>query len=206
MDATEWNARYAGAGELVWGVAPNRFVVAELESMPPGTALDIACGEGRNAVWLAGRGWRVTGVDFSAAGLERAVRLAREAGVEDQVDFVRADVVNDPLPAGRFDAVVVAYLQLPAAERGRALRRAADAVAPDGVLVVVGHDVTNLTHGVGGPQDPVVLFGPEDVIADLGELPDLVVEKAERVHRPVDTPDGERHAVDVLVRMRRISG
>jgi len=200
VDADAWNARYSGT-ELVWGTEPNRFVAAELADLPPGRALDVACGEGRNAIWLAGRGWQVTGVDFSAAGLDRAMRLAAGAGVADRVSFQLGDVVTGPLPAGPFDAVVVAYLQLEGPRRRAALRLAAAAVAPAGTLLVVGHDTTNLTEGSGGPQDPQRLFSPEDVTADLAGLPGLVVEKAERVRRPV--PAAGRDAIDALVRVRR---
>lgn len=206
MDASAWDARYA-ATDLVWGSEPNRFVAAELESVAPGSALDVACGEGRNAIWLATRGWHATGVDYSATAVERARTLAVDAGVADRVSFVVADVAADPLPrspaeSGRYDAVVIAYLQLPAGERRTVLQRAADAVAPGGLLVVVGHHAANLAEGFGGPQDARVLFAPEDVVSDLGATP-LVVEKAETVRRPVQTAEGERTALDTLVRWRR---
>lgn len=200
MDAESWDARYSGT-ELVWGAEPNRFVAGELADLPSGRALDVACGEGRNAIWLASRGWQVTGVDFSAAGLDRAVRLAARAGIAGRVSFQLGDVVSGPLPAGPFDAVVVAYLQLEERQRRAALRLAAAAVAPAGTLLVVGHDTANLTEGTGGPQDPRVLFSPEDVTADLAGLPGLAVEKSERVRRPV--PAAGRDAIDALVRIRR---
>lgn len=202
MDAAGWDERYAG-NELVWGAGPNRFVAAEFEALPAGRVLDVACGEGRNAIWLAGRGWQASGVDFSATGIDRARRLAAEAGVSDRVRFTVGDVVAGPLPAGPFDAVVVAYLQLPAGPRRAALRRAADVLAPGGTLLVVGHDPANLTGGFGGPQDPAVLFSPDDVVDDLAGVPGLTVERAEQVRRPVRTPDGEQVAVDALVRVRR---
>jgi ubiquinone/menaquinone biosynthesis C-methylase UbiE len=120
MDAAGWDARYSKR-ELVWGSQPNRFVAAELTGLGPGRALDVACGEGRNAIWLASRGWNATGVDFSSTGIDRARQLAADAGVGERVEFVVGDVVAGPLPAGGFDAVVVAYLQLPAAGRARPL-------------------------------------------------------------------------------------
>ncbi|MFL6133228.1 MAG: class I SAM-dependent methyltransferase, partial [Nocardioidaceae bacterium] len=70
MDARAWDERYA-ASELIWSATPNRFVEAELTSLPPGRAVDLAAGEGRNALWLADRGWHVTAVDFSLAGLDK---------------------------------------------------------------------------------------------------------------------------------------
>lgn len=200
MDAQAWDARYSEA-ELLWGVEPNRFVASEISELSPGRALDVACGEGRNAIWLAGRGWHVVGVDFSERGLARAAELASRAGVADRVDFRRADVVNEALPAGSFDAVIVAYLQLADGPRRAALRNAAAAVAPGGTLLVVGHDTTNLTEGVGGPQDAEVLFSPQDVVADVADLTEFAVQKAERVRRPV--PGAARDAIDALVRLRR---
>jgi SAM-dependent methyltransferase len=202
VDAADWDTRYAGSA-LVWGAGPNQFVAAELESLPPGRALDVACGEGRNAIWLASRKWRAVGVDYSATGLDRAARLATEVGVADRARFALCDVVTGPLPAGPFDAVVVAYLQLPAAHRRSALHRAVRALAPGGTLLIVGHDTSNLIDGFGGPRDPGVLFTPQDVLADLSTLSDLVVEKARRVRRTVPAPWGDRVAIDALVRIRR---
>ena len=202
MDVADWDARYASR-DLVWGQGPNQFVAAELAELPAGRALDVACGEGRNALWLAERGWRAVGVDFSTIGLQRAKRLAADAELTDRVEFVRGDVVAH-LPPGPFDAVVVAYLQLPAEQRRRAFRLAADRLAPGGTLLVVAHDSSNLREGHGGPQDSAVLYGPDDVVADLRGLPGLRVERSERVQRPVRADDGsERTAIDALVRVRR---
>lgn len=203
MDSAGWDVRYSGA-DLVWGADPNRFVAAELGSRRPGRALDVACGEGRNAIWLASLGWQAVGVDFSTAGLARAAALAERAGVAGRVQWRTVDVVSDALPEGPFDAVVVAYLQLPGPARRAVLRKAAQAIGPDGVLVVVGHDSTNLSEGVGGPQDPEVLFGPDDVAADLEGVAAIQFDKAERVRRPVATDHGERQAIDALVVARRI--
>jgi hypothetical protein len=130
--------------------------------------------------------------------LANARELAAERGVE--VEWVQADLrVWEPLPR-TFDLVAVLYLQVPAEERAFVLARAAEAVAPGGTLLVVGHDLQNLNGGHGGPKDPRVLFTPEDVAA---ELPGLEVEKAERVLRPVATEAGEAQAIDALVRARR---
>ena len=193
MDSREWDQRYAGA-ELVWTAQPNRFVVDELQALPPGRALDVGAGEGRNAIWLAGRGWQVTAVDFSAAGLDKGRRLAGAHGLA--IDWVHADLREYQPEEGSFQLVLVAYLQLREAELDGVLRRAAAALGPGGVLLVVGHDVTNLTEGVGGPPDPAVLYTPESIKRALGGL---TVLRAERVRRPVGT--GE--AVDTLVRAIR---
>lgn len=213
MDSQAWDARYA-ASDLVWGAEPNRWVVRELADLTPGTALDLAAGEGRNSIWLARRGWRVTALDFSAVALERGARLAADLPGEAvaRLHWQLGDARSWRPPAGRrFDLVLLAYLQLPADERRSALRGAAAALAPGGTLLVVGHDTTNLTEGVGGPQDARVLFTPQDVLDDLAGS-GLETVRAERVLRPVG--DGSAHrrdpggtgrteAVDALVRLAR---
>ena len=197
MDNHFWDERYAGT-DLIWTAKPNQFLVAEVADLPPGSALDLGCGEGRNAVWLAEHGWAVTGVDFSAVALDKAKHLAESRDVN--VDWVLADVV-EYVPAPKyFDLVIVVYLHLPPEQRQVAFSRAAAAVAVGGTLLVVGHDRTNPTAGWGGPADPAVLYGPEDVVADLEGLEVL---RAERVERQVATDEGPRTAIDVLVRAQR---
>lgn len=201
VDAASWDERYRGSG-FVWSTQPNRFLPPAVEGLTPGRALDLACGEGRNAVWLATRGWDVTGVDFSAVGLEKAARLAEANGVA--VKWACADVTTWA-PADPFDLVVVFYLQLPEPQRRAALGSAVRALAPGGTLLVVAHDLANLTDGTGGPQDPSVLYTPDAVRADLDRsgAGDLVVERAERVERPVETDRGTVMAIDCLVRAHR---
>ena len=200
MSAEEWDRRYAGR-ELLWTAAPTRFLVAEATDLVRGRALDLACGEGRNAVWLAEQGWRVTGVDFSQVGLRKARLLAERRGVE--VAWVCADLVGYRPDRGAYELVIVFYLQVPAHERRAVVRAAADAVAPGGTLLVVAHDSSNIERGYGGPQDPRVLYDAPAVVADL-EGTGLEVERAEVVERRVDDPAaGGRSALDVLVRARR---
>lgn len=195
----DWNARYAQK-ELLWTAEPNRLFAAEVASLEPGRALDVACGEGRNAVWLAERGWRVTGVDFADVALAKAAELAAARGVA--VEWLLGDVLELSPEPRSFDLVVVLYLQLPADELEVALRRAADAVAPGGTLIVLGHDTTNLTDGYGGPKDVSVLFTPEQVVAALDGLE---IERAEKVRRSVAVDGGEAIAIDAFVRASRPS-
>jgi SAM-dependent methyltransferase len=206
VDAKSWDERYA-ASELVWSVGPNQFVEAECADLPPGRALDLAAGEGRNAIWLARRGWDVTAADFSQVALDKGRTLA---GAPDSmtgaVEWVCADATTWTRAAA-YDLVVIAYLQLPAAERREAVRRGFAALRSGGTFLLVGHDTTNLTEGTGGPQDAGVLLTAEDVLSDLaGEK--LEVVRAERVERIVSGADehgGEstRTAYDCLVRLRR---
>jgi SAM-dependent methyltransferase len=204
MDAVEWDRRYA-AQDLMWGAEPNRWVREVAGGLRPGRALDVAAGEGRNALWLAGLGWEVTAVDFSAVAVERGRRLAAAGApaAAGRVRWVVADVRDHLVPVAELDLVLVAYLHLGAGDRRAVLRRLLEAVAPGGALLVVGHDLTNIDQGVGGPQDPDVLFTPDDVLADLAGRAFEVV-RAERVRRPVARDGGTTaDAIDALVHLRR---
>jgi 2-polyprenyl-3-methyl-5-hydroxy-6-metoxy-1,4-benzoquinol methylase len=192
-----WNRRWAGERRHAT-TSPSEFLVAEVAGVPPGTALDLACGAGRNAVWLAQQGWRVTAVDFSEVALRAAANLAAASGVE--VEWIEADVVTWMPPRQAYDLVCVLYLQLPAPERRIALAHAASAVRPGGTLLVLGHDLLNLTAGRGGPTQAEVLFTPEDVTAEIGGFEVL---KALRVRRAVSEEGVAGEAIDALVRARR---
>ncbi len=200
-DARSWDDRYRTA-EFVWKTDPNRFLPPEVAVLQPGRALDLACGEGRNAVWLATQGWNATGVDYSQVGLDKAAQLAESNHVT--ATWVCADVTEWE-PESLYDLVVVFYLQLPETERRIAFGTAARALAPGGTLLIVGHDLVNLTEGTGGPQDPAVLYTPDDVCGALhtSGVTDLVIERAEQVRRPVDTEAGTVAAIDCLVRAHR---
>lgn len=199
MDGSDWDERYSGA-DLVWSIEPNIFVAELTADLPVGNALDLAAGEGRNALWLAERGWTVTAVDFSAAGLHRAQQLARARLGSDASRFTtRCQDVEDyhPIP-NSFDLAVVAYLQVPQATRTIAMRTAGGALRGGGTLVVVAHDSANLVDGFGGPQSPDVLYTAADIVSDLAGL-GLLIERAETVERNVETTEGPRTALDALV-------
>ena len=186
---------------MVWTTRPNQFVAAELADLPPGRALDLAAGEGRNTVWLAERGWRVTAVDFSRVGLDKGRALSAARGVDEaRMDWIVADLRDYEPERDFYDLVLIAYLQVSPELRATVMARAAAALAPGGTAFVVGHDLTNLTEGTGGPQDPHVLYTPEAVRA---ELPGLRVVQAERVHRTVERDGGPATAIDTLVRAIR---
>lgn len=201
MESSQWDARYE-ASELVWSAEPNRFLVEEVSGMQPGRALDIAAGEGRNAIWLATGGWSVTAVDFSPVGVGKAIKISRNQGVD--IDWVVADLNRYQPAAGAFDLVIVFYLHLPPDERRHVLTTAAAALAPGGTFLYVGHDKSNIEEGYGGPQVAEILPTPDQVALDLAGLEGLEIEKAERVFRSVETPEGQRTAIDALVRARRV--
>lgn len=198
MDASAWNARYAAA-DLVWSAEPNRFLPPEVAGLTPGRALDVACGEGRNAIWLAAQGWDVVGVDFADAGIAKAARLAADAGVT--VEWIVGDVTTTG-PPGLFDLVIVFYLHLAPAQWAVVLDGVAAAVGPGGTVLVVGHHVDNLAGGYGGPTSREVLHDPL-AIAERLAARGLAIERADLVERPVDTPAGVRIALDSLVRAHR---
>lgn len=193
MEASDWDDRYREK-ELLWSAEANRFVTVELADLEPGSALDLACGEGRNAIWLAQRGWEVTAVDFSAVALGRGRRLASERGAD--VTWVEGDVTAwDP---GRvFDLVLVAYVHLPEPHMTDLMRRAGSWVAPGGRLFAVGHDLS--TCGVSGPPVPEVLWSP-------GSVPEWVapleLDWVERRSRPTDS--GAK-AMDTVFMARRVA-
>lgn len=197
----DWDARYE-TFPFPWTREPNRFLVERVAGLAPGRALDWASGEGRNAVWLASRGWQVTAVDFSMVALRRSVELARARGV--RLGVICADVVCWQPPPRRFDLVVATYLQLPAEQRCLALRAAGRSVGEGGRLLVVAHHPRNIEDGWGGPQTPEVLYAPEEVVEDL-EGSGFVFDEATMVRRPVETEEGLREALDTLVWARRIA-
>jgi len=196
MDSTQWDERYS-TSELIWTGRANQFVEANLGDLAPGTAVDLAAGEGRNAVWLASRGWTVTAVDFSQVGLDKAARLAAEHGVD--ITIVCADATAWA-PDAPVDLVVLSYLQLPSEQQQTVLEHAAAWLSPGGTLFVIAHDRSNVTDGYGGPADPDVCYTVDETVAALGALDVTVAEIAER---RVDTADGSKTALDTLVIARR---
>jgi SAM-dependent methyltransferase len=198
VDAQEWDERYREK-ELVWSAGPNVFVEEELADLPPGRALDLAAGEGRNAIWLAERGWEVEAVEFSPVAIDKGRALAERRGVD--VTWTEADLTLDPAlePA---DLVLIAYLQMSWDPFNGVLAHATSLLKPCGVLLVIAHARRNLEYGYGGPQDPALLPEPEPVAALLTDG-GLVVDRAGEVVRRVESDEGTREAVDLLVRAHR---
>jgi SAM-dependent methyltransferase len=192
VQAGDWDARYAERQQ--WSGEPNPLVASLVQDLPPGDAVDVAAGEGRHALWLARLGWRATAVDFSATGLARG---RAQAGA-DRVTWVTADVTGWSAPQGSLDLVLVAYLHLPDPPMTDLLRRAVGWLRPGGRFLLLGHDVDNLAHGVGGPQDPAILHSPRRLATVAGLL---VVDRLATV--PRETPAGT--ALDTLLWGRRPS-
>ncbi len=190
VQAGDWDARYAERQQ--WSGEPNPLVAGLVGDLPPGDAVDVAAGEGRHALWLAGRGWRATAVDFSATGLARG-RAQPGAG---RITWVTADVTRWTAAPASQDLVLVAYLHLPEDEMTPLLVRAVEWLRPGGRFLLLGHDLDNLTRGVGGPQDPAILHSA-DRLAPVAAL--LDVDRLEQL--PRETPAGT--ALDVLLWGRR---
>ncbi|MEU0543899.1 class I SAM-dependent methyltransferase [Nocardia sp. NPDC005978] len=174
-----WDARYAGT-EKFWSGEPNPQLVAEASGLTPGHALDVGCGEGGDVVWLARRGWTVTGADFSANALGRAARHAEEAGVADRVEWWQIDAREFEAGRRAYALVTSHYLHVPDGGMVKAVRAMAAAVAPGGHLLVVGHAAgaafTDLT-----PSQRTAMFDADDLLPSLPEdFHALVVEQRPR--------------------------
>ncbi|NXY98465.1 class I SAM-dependent methyltransferase [Streptomyces sp. BR123] len=203
-DQAFWDSRYRES-DRIWSGSPNAALVREVAGLAPGRALDLGCGEGADAVWLARQGWQVTGTDISEVALERAAAHAAEAGVADRVDLRRHDL-TESFPAGEFDLVSACFLHnygdFP---RARVLRTAAAAVAPGGILLVVGHG------GWATWQEdevrPEIDFPTPGEVLDQLELPDGAWEvlRAEEYVREQNSPDGRAGTrADNTVKVRRL--
>ncbi|MFF7214630.1 class I SAM-dependent methyltransferase [Streptomyces sp. NPDC008238] len=203
-EAEFWDARYAGS-DRVWSGNPNNVLVRETGSLKPGSALDLGCGEGADAVWLARQGWRVTAVDISRVALERAARHAEAEGIPDGlIDWQRHDL-GETFPGGTYDLVSAQFLHSPHdMPRERILRAAAAAVAPGGVLLVVGH--AGFPAWETDPHPEVHFPTPQEVLESLG-LPEgewevVLTDEHERIQ---NDPDGRPTTrVDNTLEIRRL--
>ena len=201
MDQQEkWNIRYRERGDSGL-LEPSGILVEELEGVAPGSVLELAAGDGRNALYLARKGWDVTAVDFSPVAVERGRRFARKAGVE--IRWETADLtVYEPRDAA-YDWVIIFYLHLGGRRFPPILRRAARAVTPGGTLLVVGHHLKNLEEGGHGPRDPRALYTREAIIA---ELEGFHVVRSDVVRHAHDHAGAEDTQVDCVVAARRTGG
>ncbi len=174
-----WDQRYSGA-EKIWSGNPNAQLVAEVAGLAPGTALDVGCGEGGDVIWLARRGWTVTGADFSATGLARAARHAEQAGVADRVDWWQVDARTFAAGGRSYDLVTSHFLHPPDGAMVQVTRRLAGAVASGGHLLVVGHAPSEVFTALTASQRRA-MFVAEELLPGLpDDFEALVVEQRPR--------------------------
>jgi SAM-dependent methyltransferase len=199
-EAVEWDARYGEREGAMWSGRPNGRLVAEVSSLTPGRVLDVGCGEGADAIWLARRGWTVTAIDISDVALRRARDAAQVAGAA--VDWVRGDALQAPLRFSSFDLVSMQYPALPKAAGEPAVRTLVDTVRPGGLLLAVYHDLDDehREHMKSKGVDPADYVG----VDDLGRLlrDDFTVE-LDTVAPRIEPPPGAPHIADVILRARR---
>lgn len=204
FDEAFWDERYRSRPAL-WSGEPNRYLISEAAALVPGTALDVGSGEGADAIWLAGRGWRVTAVDLSSVALERGAANAARAGqqVTERIRWQHADLTT--WQPDRYDLVSAQYLHLPPAQRDPLFARLAAAVLPGGHLLIVGHHPSDLQTTVGRPSRPELLYTPEDLATSLDPLGWEIV-TADTPGREVTDPEGQPVTVhDTVFRARRHS-
>ncbi|MFC5727954.1 MULTISPECIES: SAM-dependent methyltransferase [Nocardioides] len=207
LSAEAWDERYR-TSQRVWSGKPNARLVEQTADLTPGTALDVACGEGGDAIWLAQQGWRVTAVDVSEVALEKVATHAEEAGVDDRMRIGLYDALDDPRPVGRhtFDLVTVSFLHVPEPDFADIYRGIAKAVAAGGRLLVTGHHPDDVETGARSSHGPGLLFGPDRVLDALGvgeEDSPWAPEVVDTPSRVQDTPDGPLQVRDTVVRLRR---
>ncbi len=195
-----WDERYQGTGHKHhWSGEPNPALVSEVADLEPGTAFDAGAGEGGDAVWLASRGWKVTAADISSVALDRGRELARQRGVD--VTWLHADLALSPI-RGTYDLVTSHYMHMPRAAREPVYRNLAAAVAPGGILLVVGHDPSDLLTTVARPDLAELGWTAADLAASLGD--GWTIEAAEARPREVTDADGQKVTVhDAVLRARR---
>ena len=197
--AAEWDARYRERDGAMWSGRPNGRLVAEVADLTPGRALDVGCGEGADAIWLARHGWTVTAIDISDLALRRAREAAERAGAV--VEWISGDAQRAPLPVRSFDLVSLQYPALPKAAGDATVRALLDTVRPGGLLLAVYHDLDDehREHMRSKGTDPADYVGADDLGRLLGD--DFTVE-LHAVEPRIDPPPDTPHIGDVVLRAR----
>jgi 2-polyprenyl-3-methyl-5-hydroxy-6-metoxy-1,4-benzoquinol methylase len=203
-DQQFWDEHYRAHATL-WSGEPNPHLVSEASGLKPGTALDVGCGEGADAIWLAERGWQVRAVDLSGVALERAATKAAAAGdqVAGRIYWQQVDLTDWDPGHGRFDLVTSHYLHLPADQREPLFDRLAAAVRPGGSLLIVGHHPSDLQTTMRRPKQPELFFTADDIVARLDPAPWQIMTNAAPGRAATD-PDGHPVTIhDSVLHARR---
>jgi SAM-dependent methyltransferase len=206
FDEEFWNERYRSHTAL-WSGDPNRHLVEEAGELAPGAALDVGAGEGADAIWLARRGWQVTGVDISSVALERAASYAAGAGedVAERITWDQRDLLEWEPPAARFDLVSAQYLHLPRGPRQALFDRLAQSVAIGGTLLIVGHHPSDMQTTMPRPKMPELFFSADEISERLDPASWQVVTNAAAAHSATD-PEGRSVTIhDTVLRARRLA-
>lgn len=194
-----WDQRFA-APEYIFGTEPNRFLASHADRFRPGDeVLDVACGEGRNSVWLARRGCRVTGIDISPLALEKARRLAEDHAVT--VDWQQGDIRTVDWAGARFDAIVCIFIQFAAPEdRDRLFDGFRDALKPGGIVVLQGYTARQLEYRTGGPGDLAHLYSRDMLQAAFSAFDVQLLEEHDEVLSEGTKHVGRSALVDLIAR------
>lgn len=197
--ATDWDARYSEQEGAKWSGRPNGRLQAEVADLTPGRALDVGCGEGADAIWLARSGWTVTAIDVSDVAVSRAREAAELAGAA--VEWICGDALRTPFPASSFDLVSMQYPALPKAAGEAAVRALLGTVCPGGLLLAVYHDLDDehREHMKARGVDPADYIGADDLVQFLDGFTVELHAVEPRIDPPPDTP----HIADVVLRARR---
>ncbi len=206
-NAVDWDHRYGG--DQIWSGNPNGTLVAQVDGLEPGRALDVGAGEGGDAVWLTEQGWQVTATDISRRALARVAAAAEARGLAVECTFADANA-SEPFPAEAFDLVSAQYASIPRTPDGRGVANLLGAVAPGGVLLVVGHDLTPMRTAIdtsehSRPFDPDAYVRVDDVVSAITGSPDWTIEVHETTPRPPGAASGAHHVDDIVLRARRVS-
>ncbi|WP_169943923.1 FAD-dependent oxidoreductase [Microbispora sp. H11081] len=204
VEEAAWEERYRSR-PAIWSGRPNPQLVAEAAGLPPGRALDVGSGEGADAIWLATKGWRVTGADISVTALERAAAHAAEAGadVAGRVEWLHADLRDHALPEGAYDLVSAQYMHLPGEARRELYARLAAAVAPGGTLLIVGHHPSDLLTTARRMHFPQMMFTAEEIATSLDPAAWEIVAADARPRTAADQEGREITIRDAVLVARR---